>query len=51
LEDLDKAHVLDPNNAFILRIHGDVKRALKDYEGAFEDHDKAHVLPETMHAL
>jgi serine/threonine protein kinase len=44
LEDLDKAHVLDPNNAFTLTIRGDVKKALKDYLGALEDQNKAHVL-------
>jgi tetratricopeptide (TPR) repeat protein len=44
LEDLDKADVLQPNNAFTLRICGDVKRILKDYHGTLEDLDKADVL-------
>jgi hypothetical protein len=37
LEDLDKANVLQPNNAINLRRCGDVKRLL-------EDLDKANVL-------
>jgi tetratricopeptide (TPR) repeat protein len=44
LEDLDKADVLEPNNAFTLRIRGDVKRVLEDNQGALEDLDKADVL-------
>jgi tetratricopeptide (TPR) repeat protein len=44
LKDLDKVHVLEPNNAFTLRIRGDVKRNLEDYVGALEDLDKADVL-------
>jgi len=35
---------LEPNNASILSNRGDAKRMLKDYEGALEDFDKAHVL-------
>jgi hypothetical protein len=31
LEDLDKADVLELNNAFIFKWCGDVKRILKDY--------------------
>jgi len=34
LEDLDKADVLEPNNAFTLTIRGDVKSMLNDYQGA-----------------
>jgi hypothetical protein len=30
LEDLDKADVLEPNDAFTLRVRGDVKRMLDD---------------------
>ncbi|KAH8947331.1 hypothetical protein BDL97_11G035200 [Sphagnum fallax] len=44
LEDLDKADVLEPNNAFTLKTRGDVKRMLKEYPGALEDLDKAYVL-------
>jgi tetratricopeptide (TPR) repeat protein len=44
LEDLDKANVLEPNNAFTLMIRGDVKRNLEDYVGALEDLDKVDVL-------
>ncbi len=44
LEDLDKADVLEPNNAFTLRIRGDAKRMLHDYQRALEDLDKANVL-------
>jgi tetratricopeptide (TPR) repeat protein len=51
LEDLDKANVLGPNNAFILRIRGDVKKMLKDYQGALEDFDKVMFLNETMNSL
>jgi tetratricopeptide (TPR) repeat protein len=44
LEDLDKADVLEPNNASTLRSRGCVKMMLKDYQGALEDLDKANVL-------
>jgi len=44
LNDLDKADVLEPNNAFTLRSRGDVKKMLKDYQGALNDLDKADVL-------
>jgi tetratricopeptide (TPR) repeat protein len=44
LEDLDKADVLEPNDAFTLRSRGDVKIMLKDYQGALEDLDKVDVL-------
>jgi len=44
LEDLDKANVLKPNNAFTLRSRGAVKKMLHDYQGALEDHDKVDVL-------
>jgi tetratricopeptide (TPR) repeat protein len=33
-----------PNDAFSLRNYGNVKRMLKEYEGALEDLDKANVL-------
>jgi tetratricopeptide (TPR) repeat protein len=44
LEDLDKANILEPNNAFTLSVRGDVKRMLDDYQGALEDLHKADVL-------
>jgi tetratricopeptide (TPR) repeat protein len=44
LEDLDKADVLQPNNAIVLKRCGNVKRLLKDYQVALEDLDKANVL-------
>jgi tetratricopeptide (TPR) repeat protein len=44
LEDLEKADVLEPNNAFTLTVRGNVKRILHDYQGASEDLDKANVL-------
>jgi tetratricopeptide (TPR) repeat protein len=44
LEDLDKADVLEPNNAFTLMVCGDVKRNLEDYVGALEDLNKVDVL-------
>jgi hypothetical protein len=34
LNDFNKAHVLEPNNAFTLRIRGEVKRILHDFQGA-----------------
>ncbi len=40
----DKADVLEPNDAFTLKLRGDVKRKLDDYQGALEDLDKADVL-------
>jgi len=44
LEDLDKADVLEPNNAFTLMTRGFVKYMLNDYQGALEDFDEADVL-------
>jgi tetratricopeptide (TPR) repeat protein len=44
LNDFDKADVLKPNNASTLRSRGNVKRMLKEYQGALDDLDKADVL-------
>jgi tetratricopeptide (TPR) repeat protein len=44
LEDLDKANVFKPNNAFILQSCGPTKNMLKDYQGTLEDLDKVDVL-------
>jgi len=44
LEDLDKANVLEPNNASTLRTRENVKNMLKEYQGALEDLHKAYVL-------
>ncbi|CAK9877013.1 unnamed protein product [Sphagnum jensenii] len=44
LEDLDKANVLEPNDAFTLQVRGDVKMILNDYQGTLEDLHKADVL-------
>ncbi|CAK9860355.1 unnamed protein product [Sphagnum jensenii] len=44
LEDLDKADVLEPNNASTLNNRGVVKIILKEYQGALEDFEKADVL-------
>jgi hypothetical protein len=44
LEDLENAHIFEPNNVFSLNICGDVNR---DYVGALEDLEKAHVLEPT----
>jgi tetratricopeptide (TPR) repeat protein len=44
LEDLDKVDVLEPNNASTLKNHGNVKKMLKEYQGALEDLDKVDVL-------
>jgi tetratricopeptide (TPR) repeat protein len=44
LEDLNKADVLGPNNAFTLRTRGYVKHMLYDYQGALEDLDRVDVL-------
>jgi tetratricopeptide (TPR) repeat protein len=43
LEDLNKADVFEPNNAFSLGNRGAVKRMLKDFRGALEDFDKVDV--------
>jgi len=43
LEDLHKAHVLEPNNASTLKSREDVKYMLYDYQGALEDLHKADV--------
>jgi hypothetical protein len=37
LEDFDKANVFEPNNIFILKINGNVKKILKDYQGVLDD--------------
>jgi len=47
LEDLEKAHIFEPNNVFSLNIRGDVKRIIEDYVGALEDFEKGHVLKST----
>jgi len=44
LKDLDKVDVLEPNNAFTLQCHGNVKRMLENCQGALEDLDKVDVL-------
>jgi tetratricopeptide (TPR) repeat protein len=44
LEDLEKANVLKPNNAFTLTNRGNAKIMLENYQGALEDVDKAYVL-------
>jgi tetratricopeptide (TPR) repeat protein len=44
LEDLDKANVLDLNNASTLGSRANVKYMLHDYQGTLEDLDKANVL-------
>jgi tetratricopeptide (TPR) repeat protein len=50
LEDLNKANVLEPNNAFTLRIRRHVKNMINKYQGALEDLDKADVLePNNIH--
>jgi len=43
LQDLEKAHILEPNNVFIVTMHGDVKRTLKDYQITLEDLEKINV--------
>ncbi len=44
LKDLDKANVLEPNNASTLRTRENVKNMLKEYQGALEDLPEAYVL-------
>jgi hypothetical protein len=44
LQDLNKANVIKPTNAFILKTHGNVKRMLSNYKGSLEDLDKVNVL-------
>jgi len=48
LEDLDKAHVLEPNDAFTLRVRGAVKRMLNDHQGALEALTRLMFLNQTM---
>jgi hypothetical protein len=43
LEDLDKAHVFEPNNALTLNNCADVKKMFKYYGGILKDLDKVHV--------
>jgi len=43
LKDLDKVHVLEPNNESTLRTCGNVKYMFDDYEKALQDFDKADV--------
>jgi hypothetical protein len=43
LKDLHKVDVLEPNNAFTLRSHGDVKRKLEDCQGTLKNFDKVDV--------
>jgi len=42
LEDLDRAHELDPCDVWILESQGNVKIALHDHQGALEDFNRAH---------
>jgi hypothetical protein len=51
LQDLDKAHILEPNNVFLVTMHGNVKGTLKDYEITLEDLEKANFFNETMQLL
>jgi hypothetical protein len=39
-ENLDKAYVFEPNDAFTLKTCADVKKMLENYHGALEDFDK-----------
>jgi len=41
LKDLNEVDNLEPNNAFILQMRGNVKNMLEDYQGALKDLDKA----------
>ncbi len=43
LENLEKAHVLEPNDASILKIHEYVKKNMEDYVGALEDLDNVNI--------
>jgi tetratricopeptide (TPR) repeat protein len=44
LEDLDKAYVLEPNNAFTLIIYAYTNWSLNNYQIALETMEKVHVL-------
>jgi hypothetical protein len=44
LQDLDKAHTLEPNNVFFVTMHGNVKRTLKDCEITSKDLEKVKFL-------
>ncbi len=51
LEDLDKADVLEPNNAFTLIIHAYTNWSLKNYQIALETMEKVHVLEPNNHLI
>ncbi|CAK9860852.1 unnamed protein product [Sphagnum jensenii] len=51
LEDLDKADVIERNNAFTLMSYGMVKYELDDYQGALETIDKVHHLQPNDHLI
>jgi hypothetical protein len=43
LLDLDDVDILEPDDAFVLKARGGVKRMLEDYEGALLDLDNANI--------
>ncbi len=51
MEDLDKADVLKPNDAFILTNRANVKYMLDDYRRVLEDLDKADVFKPNDHLI
>jgi tetratricopeptide (TPR) repeat protein len=44
LLELHKPNALELDDAFILKVRGDVKKELQNYEGALLDLDKANIL-------
>jgi tetratricopeptide (TPR) repeat protein len=51
LEDFDKADVLEPNDAYTLKNHGDVKYMLDDYQGALEALTRLMFFNQMMHSF
>jgi len=44
-------NVLQVNNGFIFKMHGNVQKMSKDYQGTLKDLSKTHVVEQMMHAL
>jgi len=44
LQNLDQVEILKPNDAFILKMWGDMKQMLYDYEITLQDLDKLNIV-------
>jgi hypothetical protein len=51
LKDLNKADVLEPNNASILNSRGEVKRMLRDYKEPWKTLTWLMFLNQTMYSI